>query len=372
MQNKMKATKSAVKTLKENNKNNTKNMPVYLRNFYLLLLFTFITLAMYITWDAISIFAISFALSYLLNPLIVKLCKFKIPHTISVSIALFLAIIITLFLISFIIPIFEKQIVLIISKLTELSKNFDPKEFNFSKFNLEPYVVEIRENLFKVSNEIFAIINQVFVKILKSGVAIGGTLSIIIFSPILSFFLLKSWGNIYKGLLNLIPMRYKKDVSTLITSLDNTLSGYLNGQLIVCAILGTFYAISFTLLNIEDSIALGVLVGMLVFIPYLGAIFGGFFVSIVSFVQFGELYITLYVLMLFGFAQTVESYLLTPMLVGKRVGLHPIWIIFGLIVFSSIFGLTGMLFALPLTAISGVFTRFFFQYYQRSAFFKNK
>jgi predicted PurR-regulated permease PerM len=191
--------------------------------------------------------------------------------------------------------------------------------------------------------------------ILSSSVALVNVLSLIFIMPILIFYLLKDWDLLIANFNNHLPRQINVALKKLFSDIDLTLSGYVRGQIIVCLILSTLYSILLSFTGLKFGFLIGLLTGIFSFIPYVGAIAGVIFAVLFALFQWGfDLVAIAPVLIVFLFGQTLETNFLTPKLIGKRVGLHPVWIIFGLFVFGVLFGFVGVLLATPLTAAFGV------------------
>jgi predicted PurR-regulated permease PerM len=154
--------------------------------------------------------------------------------------------------------------------------------------------------------------------------------------------------------------------------IDATLSGFIRGQAIVCLVLGSYYSISLTIVGLKYGAVIGIIAGVLTFIPYVGTSFGWISSLILAFAQFdNNLPHILMVVGVFIFGHFLETYVLTPRFVGNRVGLHPVWILFALITGAKLLGFTGVLIAVPVAAVIGVLTRFAIRQYKASAVYKD-
>lgn len=204
----------------------------------------------------------------------------------------------------------------------------------------------------------------------QSGLALINLLSLIFISPIVCFYLLKDWDKIIKKVDNLIPRESLKTVRQLATDVDRTLSGYIRGQFNVCIILGIFYSICLMLAGLDFGLLIGLGTGLLSFIPFVGLLIGMVTGLIVAFVQFGTFGMIALIFAIFVIGQIIEGNFITPKLVGNKVGLHELWIIFALLAGGALLGFTGVLIAIPFSAILGVFIRFMISEYQTSEYYK--
>ena len=201
----------------------------------------------------------------------------------------------------------------------------------------------------------------------SGGVAFVGALAAAVITPVVAFYLLLDWDRLVARIDDLIPRRYLGEVRGLARDIDDVLAGFMRGQFLVCVIQGTFYAIALSIIGLDFALVVGMISGMASFIPYVGAILGLTLSMGLALSQFwGEWVPILAVLGIFLFGQAVEGNVLTPWLVGNSVGLHPVWLIFALAAFGSLFGFAGLLLAVPVTAVIGVLTRYGVDRYRES------
>jgi predicted PurR-regulated permease PerM len=206
--------------------------------------------------------------------------------------------------------------------------------------------------------DLFAVLGNVFRDVVTRGVALANLLSLVFVTPVVSFFLLRDWNGILARLDKWLPRAQAATVREQAERIDEILSAYLRGQLSVCAALGVYYAAGLTLLGLNFGAVIGLLIGILAFIPYVGFAVGFILAMLLALTQFSDQHHVIYVAALFGIGMLVEGYGLTPRLVGRRVHLHPVWIIFALLSFGTLFGLLGVLIAVPVAAVIGVLARF--------------
>ena len=200
----------------------------------------------------------------------------------------------------------------------------------------------------------------------RSGFALLGWIANIVLLPVLSFFFLRDWDLLVGRVGALIPRDHYDTARTLAKESDAVLGGFLRGQLLVMLILGVLYAIGLWAVGLDLGILIGIIAGLLTFVPYLGpasiVVFGG----IAALVQFGDWQHLAGVAVVFTVGQIIESYWLTPKLVGDRIGLHPMAVIFSVMAGGTLFGFLGMLLALPVAAVANVLLRFAHERYTHS------
>ena len=194
-------------------------------------------------------------------------------------------------------------------------------------------------------------------------------LSLLVITPIVSFYILRDWDIIVAHIDSWLPRHNRAVIHEQMREIDRTLSGFIRGQAMVCSLLGGFYGIGLFLIGLEFGLIVGFLTGNISFVPYFGMLVGFVIGMALAIAQFSDLFSIVLVVCVFFIGQVLEGNILTPYLVGGRVGLHPVWIIFALLAGGSLFGFLGILMAVPVAAIIGVIVRFFLTQYLKSPFF---
>ena len=191
------------------------------------------------------------------------------------------------------------------------------------------------------------------------GKALASFASVLIVMPVVTFYLISDWHRMLSVLDSWVPPRHRETVRALACEIDQAVSGFLRGQLGVCFFLGLYYAIALTLVGLNFGLLIGFAAGLLTFVPYIGSLTGllvGTSVAIVQFWPDWKWIVAVVAIFLVG--QFVEGNIIAPKLVGERVGLHPVWVIFAMFAFGYLFGFVGLLVAVPLAASIAVLVRF--------------
>ncbi|MDX2073098.1 MAG: AI-2E family transporter [Alphaproteobacteria bacterium] len=236
---------------------------------------------------------------------------------------------------------------------------------------LSPALVEeVKTTVTNSSWMVARAVAEFFGNALTSGVAFINILSLVLITPIVAFYLLRDWDYITRHVNALIPDRYKPVVHEQFRLINLTLSGFVRGQLNVCLLLGLYYAILLSLIGLNSGFIIGLATGFLVIFPYVGLLVGMLVGLTVAFFQFDGWMPVALVLAVFVSGQVIEGNFVTPKLVGDKVGLHPVWIIFAMLAGAAIFGFLGVLLAVPTAAVLGVLIRFAIGRYQESSYFK--
>ena len=201
----------------------------------------------------------------------------------------------------------------------------------------------------------------------SGGRAVFSVLSLLIITPVVAFYLLLDWDRVIVTVDGWIPLQHRDTVRGLARDIDGAIAGFVRGQAVICLILAVFYAVGLTLAGLNFGFLIGLLTGLLSFIPFVGALTGFLVAAIVAVAQFWPDWTSIAMVVgVFLVGQVLEGYVLSPKLVGAKVGLHPVWMMFALIAFGYLFGFVGLLIAIPLAATIGVLLRFALRKYLES------
>jgi predicted PurR-regulated permease PerM len=210
-----------------------------------------------------------------------------------------------------------------------------------------------------------------FLKSLWSGGrALVSLFSLIVVTPVVAFYLIYDWHRMIDTVDSWVPVQHRETVRQLAREVDSAIAGFVRGQSAVCLILGSFYAVALTVCGLNFGLLIGLISGLITFIPYVGSMTGLVLSLGVAVAQFWPHYYSIIaVLAVFLVGQFLEGNVLSPKLVGESVGLHPVWLIFALLAFGYLFGFVGLLVAVPLAATIGVLARFGLRRYLESSFY---
>ncbi|MBI4184290.1 MAG: AI-2E family transporter [Proteobacteria bacterium] len=203
-------------------------------------------------------------------------------------------------------------------------------------------------------------------EVVSGGLAVLNLLSLLLITPIVAFYLLKDWDRLLAAIDDWLPRAAAPAVRAQAREIDRVLSAWLRGQLLVCLILGLFYGVGLSLIGLDLGLVVGLAAGALSFIPFVGVILGAVLGIGLALGQFAEWWPIAGVGAIFAAGQVVEGHVLTPRLVGERVGLHAVWVIFALLAGGALFGFVGVLLAVPAAAAIGVLARFALARYRAS------
>lgn len=339
--------------------------------FFIVLVVIAMGFLIYLLGNILTPFLIAALLAYLTDPIVEKLTRRwhfpRLLSTLLVFIALFSLII---FLILLIIPLIQKQFAVlivvipkIISWLQDVIVPWLTMTFGIeNQINIDMIKQTLSENWSKAGT----VATWVLKTALHSSMTIIEWLTTLILVPVVTFYLLRDWHKLLDGIRSLIPRKIEPTLVSLTKECDDVLSAFFRGQLLVMLALGIIYSIGLTVVGLEIGLLVGLVSGLLSIVPYLGFIIGIITASIAAYVQFGAFTPILLVWVVYGIGQVLESTVLTPKLVGDRIGLHPVAVIFAVLAGGSLFGFVGVLIALPVAAVIMVWLRFFTDKYRKS------
>ncbi len=315
-------------------------------------------------------FVVGMAIAYFLDPVADWLEKRKFSRIVASTLILLTFFLTTAALMIMLFPLLKRQVVDLFQMVPNIVETLRMEALPW----LEGVVAEvppetmddIRTAVKEFAGNAAKWVTKVAANIWSGGLAFFNMLSLLVITPLVAFYLLRDWDLITEKIDSWLPRRAQPKIREQVGAIDDTLAAFVRGQSSVCLVLALFYGVGLTLVGLKSGLLVGVGAGFISFIPYVGAAIGlAIGVGIASF-QFSEWAPICIVAVIFLVGQTLESYVLTPRLVGNRVGLHPVWIIFSLLAGGALFGFTGVLLAVPVAAVIGVLARFAITQYMTS------
>jgi predicted PurR-regulated permease PerM len=231
-------------------------------------------------------------------------------------------------------------------------------------------IERLREAAGGYAGDVFGWLGGLVGGLFSGGVVVLNVLSLIVVMPVVAFYLLRDWDRIVAALDALLPRGTAEIVREQFREIDARLSGFVRGQAIVCLVLGTWYAAGLSLVGLDFGLLVGLGAGLISFVPYFGTAVGLGVGLGLALAQFGEWLPIALVVAVFVAGQVLEGFVLTPNLVGERVGLHPVWILFALMAGGGLMGFTGVVLAVPAAAAIGVIVRFAVERYLQSPLYR--
>ncbi len=320
-------------------------------------------------------FVIAFVLAYLLNPFVAWFSK-KIGRTLASVFAVSFVLVICVLLSFLLLPILQTQISLFIGRVPLMADQlvgYLKKFVLWSRPEMSyQQIYHLSEATTQTAVSVLKAMGVGLNQVVSGSLAVVNILALLFISPIILFYVLKDLPKMKKKAQEALPKAYRGQIQSLAQELDKTLAGFLRGQSSVCVLLAIYYACALTLIGLDLGVVIGITTGILSFIPYVGFLIGLVVSLILALVQAPGWSLLLWVLGIFIVGNILEGYILTPNLVGKKVGLHPVWILFALLAGGSLFGFLGVLVAVPVAAVIGVLVRHLYALYQHTRFYKGE
>jgi predicted PurR-regulated permease PerM len=315
-------------------------------------------------------FVAGMAIAYLLDPVCDRLERLGISRTLATTIVTAVFAIVVILLLLLIVPLVVQQAIAFLGSLPDFIARTQDR--------LLPYYMELQQRLDLPDaaelGEIartrlgtaFSWLAGLLEGVVGQGLALANLLSLIFITPVVTFYLLRDWDRLVARLDDLLPRDHATVIRNQVSLVNQSLAGFARGQSMVCLTLALYYSISLLTVGLPFGVVVGLIAGLLTFIPYVGSL-TGFAVSMaIAIGQFDNWWSVGLVAIIFAVGQVLEGNFLTPKLVGDRVGLHPVWIIFALLSGGALFGFVGLLLAVPVAAVIGVLVRFSIARYRAS------
>lgn len=338
-----------------------------------LTLFVLFCASVYILRSVLLPFVAGIIIGYLLDPLTSKFTKLGLNRTLATFLVLFLVIITLVPALIILFGVIDEQlgrfIAVVPQYIGSLIKKIEPLIIELQdRFpNLEPD--KIKDYLRNNATNGLKLVGSVFRSVITGGFAFFNLLSLLLITPVVTFYMLRDWDKFIAKVDSLLPRSSKASIRQQAREIDRTLSGFIRGQFSVCVLLGTYYSLGLYFVGLELGVLVGFIAGLISFIPYVGSIVG-FVVSLgIAFAQFDSLMPIIQVVIVFITGQFLEGNFLTPKLVGENVGLHPVWVMFALLAGGVLLGFLGLMIAVPVAAIIGVLIRHAIENYKKSSLY---
>ncbi|WP_062310393.1 AI-2E family transporter [Polynucleobacter sinensis] len=321
-------------------------------------------------------FLTAFILAYALRPLCLWLEGRHLPRAAAAGVAMIMGLGIVFSILILFIALLKTEIPLIKAQLPDWIQNtqswLGPKlnefhinvDWNTLKANATQKITE------HLNDNSDALMSSTLETVLVSGSSvIAGFVNAVLILFVM-FYLLIDWDHFFKLVKSIVPLRAQNTVHHLVMHADGLLSQYLRGMLIVISIMSIFYSVGLSLIGIKGAVALGVFTALMIVIPYIGITLGFTLAILAALLQFGPGSALIGVLVIYGLGQFIEGFFLTPRLVGERIGLHPVAVLFALLLFGKLFGFFGVLLALPTSAVSLVLLQYGWSRYTQSSWYQ--
>jgi predicted PurR-regulated permease PerM len=319
-------------------------------------------------------FVAGMVLAYFLNPVADRLERLGISRMVASLIMVALVILSFVLLALLFLPILGTQVSAFVQGLPNAVTRLQAVLTEENREWLTKIVGDRLPDLNKSLGDIVTEGAKWFVTFLASlwagGQALFSIVSLLVIAPVIAFYILYDWHKMIAKVDGWVPVRNRETVRELAREMDRAIAGFVRGQAGVGLILGAFYAVTLSLAGLNFGVLIGLISGLISFIPYVGSLTGLLLAAVVATAQFWpEWTWILLIIAIFFSGQFIEGYILQPKLVGESVGLHPVWLMFALFAFGYLFGFVGLLLAVPLAAALGVVLRFGLRQYMASALY---
>lgn len=321
--------------------------------------------------DMLLPFVAGMALAYFLDPSADWMERRGVKRWLATLIIVGLFFVTAILVIVLLVPVVSTQFAKFLDHLPEYILYFQTRVLPFVQDWAERLGFDLngdpKQALSGHSEQVMKVVGGVLTGLLGGGQAIFNVISLLVITPVVGFYLLRDWDSMITRINSYLPLDHAETIREQAREIDRVLAGFVRGQLLVCLSLAAFYGIGLTLAGLQFGLFIGVTAGMISFIPYVGTTLG-FIVSVsVALAQFSPDFVWVGVIAgIFILGQVIEGNFLHPVLIGDRVGLHPVWIIFALLAGGSLFGFVGILLAVPIFAVIGVLVRFTLERYRES------
>lgn len=323
-------------------------------------------------------FVVGLALAYLLNPLVNLIQKIGIGRAWASAMVLFfvLAVIFSLFLM--LVPLVGQQVVGLIARLPGyvtdlqvLAQNWAPQ---LAEWLGPERAAQLESSLADLIGRGVELAGAITAQVAQSGITVLNTIAILFITPVVAFYLLLDWEGMVTRVDDLLPRAYRDEIRGVLDQIDKSMAGVIRGQGSVILVLCVYYGTALSLVGLNFGLTIGLIGGLLSFIPYVGFLVGFALSMAIALVQFwpAQWVFVVIVFAVYLVGQFLEGNILYPKLVGQSININPVWLMFALFAFALLFGFVGLLLAVPLAAITGVLTRYALAKYQASSLYRGQ
>ena len=320
-------------------------------------------------------FVIGMALAYLLNPIVTWLQRLRISRTWATAIVLFFGISLIVGFFLSLVPLVAQQVIDLagrlpgyVADLQELAREVAPQ---LAEWLGPERTAQLESSLADLIGRAVEMVGGVTATIATSGLTVLNTIAVLFIAPVVAFYMLLDWEGTVKRVDELLPRKYRGEIRGVLQEIDSSMAGVIRGQGGGILVLTIYYCTALSLIGLNFGLAIGLIGGLLSFVPYVGFLTGFILSMGVALVQFwpDRWVLVVIVLAVYIVGQFLEANVLYPKLVGQSININPVWLMFALFAFSLLFGFVGLLLAVPLAAIAGVLTRYGLRKYQHSSLY---
>ncbi|GGE27859.1 Predicted PurR-regulated permease PerM [Gemmobacter megaterium] len=316
---------------------------------------------LFVLWalgDVILPFVVGGAIAYFLDPVADRLQRAGLGRAAATTLISLLALLVMVALVLAVIPTLVNQMTALVNAAPDIVRRL--QDFLTTQFpDLADNTSTIRQSLAELGDTIKSKGLELANSVIGSAMSVLDAVLFIVIVPVVAFYMLLDWDRMIARINEFLPRDHAPVIRHLASEIDRVLAAFVRGQMTVCLVLGAYYAVALALAGLQFGLIVGAIAGAITFIPYVGALVGGALAIGLALFQFWGDWVSIgIVAAIFAFGQFLEGNVITPRLVGNSVGLHPVWLLFALSAFGSMFGFVGMLVAVPVAASIGVLVRF--------------
>lgn len=331
-----------------------------------------LVLFLYLFSGILTPFVAALILAYLLDPVVDRLERWKFSRLTATCLVLLLFLLFFIVMLLAFAPLLVNQLSALIAKLPDyISRlqsliNEQGGPF-FERLGGQERLKEVQGQLASGAGEAAKWLGTLLTSLVSGGGIVLNLISLLVLTPIIAFYMIIDWDRMVARVDSWLPLAYRETICELAREMDRSVAGFLRGQAILCILLGLFYAVALSLAGLNFGFVIGIVSGLVSFIPYVGSLTGLVLSVGVAVAQFWpDWTMILVILAIFAAGQFLEGNILQPKLLGSAIGLHPVWLMFALLAFGSLFGFVGVMLAVPLAAVIGVLVRFALRQYLAS------
>ena len=323
--------------------------------------------------DILLPFILGFAIAYLLDPVADMLVRWRAPRWLAATLLTVVFLVGIAAFLMLLVPLLQSQLLDMAARLPHYAELLRAKAdavLGMVQAKMSPEdLAQLRDAFGGVAGNTVQWLGRMLSSLWSGGLALVNLISLIVITPVVAFYLLRDWDLIVARIDRLLPRQHAETIREQCREVDRMLSGFARGQALVCLLLGLFYGAGLTLIGLDFGLIIGLATGLISFVPYFGMLTGLAVGIGLAFAQFSDWLPIALVAGVFVVGQVIEGNVITPKLVGDRVGLHPVWMIFALLAGGALFGFVGILLAVPAAATVGVLARFGVARYFASALY---
>ncbi|MEO8245110.1 MAG: AI-2E family transporter [bacterium] len=345
-------------------------LPIHIQGRYWGIAALVFFLALWYLGSEMLPFLVAGAVAYFLDPLADRLERLGLSRAAATTVITLVAVLIVVLLVLAVIPVLIQQLSALINVAPTITAKLEA--FLTTQFpELTDSTSIMRKTLAEIATAIQARGGAVAQGVVTSLFGVVSWVLFIVIVPVVAFYLLLDWDRMVARIDDLLPRDHAPVIRRLAREIDATLAGFVRGQTTVCLTMGVYYATTLMLAGLQFGLIVGAIAGAITIIPFVGATIGGALAIGLAFYQFWGDWLHIGIVVgVFGLGQFLEGNVITPRLVGKSVGLHPVWLMLALSIFGAIFGFVGLLIAVPMAASLGVLARFGIERYRESLLYQ--